>query len=143
MKKIGLLLFVITLSMQSFAQQTGDTIISNNPQNLKLKVFYFHITNRCHTCMKIEANVRKTLQENFLNQLELGVIDLYILNCELAVNKELAVKYEAYGSTFAITTYERGKEVKTEDLSNWAFGKANNEKLFITELKTKLEDLIK
>jgi YD repeat-containing protein len=143
MKKICLLLFVIALSLQSFAQQTGDTVISANPQNLKLKVYYFHITNRCHTCINIETNVKKTLIDNFLNQLELGIIDLYVVNCELPENKELAQKYDAYGSTLAITSYERGKESKTEDLTNWAFGKAYNEKLFIVELKSKIEDLIK
>jgi hypothetical protein len=143
LKKLSLLLFAIALSLQSFGQQTGDTVISNNPQNLKVKVLYFHITNRCHTCINIEAYVRKTLNENFLNQLELGVVDLYIVNCELPENKELATKYEAYGSTLAITTYDRGKEAKTEDLSNWAFGIAYNEKLFIVELKSKIEDLIK
>jgi hypothetical protein len=143
MKKIFILFIVITLSLQSFAQQAGDTIISNNPQNLKLKVYYFHITNRCNTCKSIEANVRKTLNDNFLNQLETGVIDLYVLNCELPENKEIAKKYDAYGATLAITTFSRGKEALTEDLSNWAFQKAHDPVIFVLELKTRIEELIK
>jgi C4-dicarboxylate transporter len=142
MKKLIVIFAAIALSLQAFSQQSGDTVIANNPQNLKLKVYYFHITNRCTTCRGIEANVRKTLNDHFLNQLETGVIDLYIVNCELPENKELAKKYDAYGATLALTTFSRGKEAKIEDLTNWAFQKAHDPTVFIVELKTRIEELI-
>ena len=142
MKKITCLI-IILFSLTTFAQQKGDTIIANNPNNLKLKVLYFHVTNRCATCRSIEANVRKTLNDYFLNKIELGVIDFYVVNCELPENKELAKKYDAYGATLAITSYMNGKEARTEDLSNWAFQKAHDAEVFVAELKAKIEDYIK
>jgi hypothetical protein len=141
MKKNLCVLILLFATLMVKAQ--NDTIISNNPKNLKLKVYYFHITNRCNTCKSIEANVRKTLNDHFLNQLELGVIDLYVMNCELPENKEIAKKYDAYGATLALTSYARGKEAKTEDLTGWAFQKAHDPVVFIVELKTKIEELIK
>lgn len=143
MKKIILLMAAFLLAFQGFAQKDNDTIIANNPANLKLKVLYFHITNRCNTCRSIEANVRKTLDDHFKNQVETGVIDLYVLNCELPENKELVKKYDAYGATLAVTTVLNGKELKSEDLTTWAFQKAHSPEEFIAELKTKIEEYLK
>ena len=142
MKKISLLIIAITFAVQGFSQQTGDTVISNNPQNLKLKVFYFHITHRCNTCYSIETNIRKTLTDYFANKVGTGIIDLYVLNCELPENKKLVEKYDAYGATLALTTCRDGKDQSTEDLTGWAFKTINKPELFISELKSKIEELI-
>lgn len=145
MKKIASILFILFLACQAFGQQVidNDTIISNNPVNLKLKVLYFHITNRCNTCRGIEAKVRKTLDEQFKNELETGVIDFYVMNCELPENQDLVKKYDAYGATLALTSVQNGKEQKTEDLTNWAFQKTHDPALFIEELGTKIKNYIK
>lgn len=143
MRNILLLLTGILLSIQTMAQQDTDTIISNNPQNLKLKVLYFHITHRCNTCRSIEANIRKTIDTRFKSQLEAGIIDLYVVNCELPENKELSVKYDAYGATLALTSYLNGTEGKTIDLTSWAFKKAHDENLFVAELTAEIEKRIK
>ena len=142
MKTLAFILFAFILSFQGFAQKNTDTIISNNNQSLKLKVLYFHITNRCNTCRSIEANVRKTINENFKNELDSGIIDLYIVNCELPENKTLSEKYQAYGATLALTKMIGGKEL-TEDLTNFAFAKIHDESIFISELKSKIQELLK
>jgi len=143
MKKLIILLIITTFSLQLSAQKTGDTIVSNNAQNLKLKVYYFHITNRCNTCTHIELNLRKTIETHFQKELNEGIIDLYILNCENHEYKDLVKKYDAYGSTLALTSFKNGVEQKTEDLSNFAFSKAHNEDVFITELKAKIDENLK
>jgi hypothetical protein len=98
MKKLSFLIIAIILSLQACGQQNADTIISNNPANLKLKVLYFHITNRCNTCKGIEANVRKTLDDFFVNEIQTGVIDFYVMNCELKENEEIVKKYKWEGT---------------------------------------------
>lgn len=131
---IILALFLIS-GFSGFSQTLGDTLISNNPKNLRLKVYYFHITDRCSSCYDIEKNLRATIFSHFTKELKKGVIDLYILNCELPENQKLVKKYTAYGSTFAITKFSDGKELTTEDLSAWAFKKSGNKKVFIKELR--------
>jgi hypothetical protein len=143
MKTLSILLFTIVLSFQGFSQDNTDTIISNNSKNLKLKVLYFHITNRCNTCRGIEATVRKTINENFKTELDNGIIDLYIVNCELPENKTLAKKYDAYGATLALTKVENGSEIKINDITNFAFSKIHDEAVFISELKSQIQELLK
>jgi hypothetical protein len=142
MKNIFIVVGLVILSLQLFGQKVADTVIANNPQNLKVKVYYFHITNRCHTCTSIEVNIRKTLFENFANQLETGVVDLYILNCEKPENLDLVKKYDAYGATLVLSNYNLGKENKFEDISNWAFQKVNKPEDFISGLKQKINSII-
>jgi len=87
--------------------------------------------------------VRKTIFENYKNQIDSGLVNLYILNCELPENLELVKKYEAYGATLAITPYKKGVELKTEDLSNWAFKTVHDPDVFISELKEKINSYLK
>jgi hypothetical protein len=143
MKKTAFILLWIILSLQVFGQPNTDTVISNNPQNLKLKVLYFHITNRCNTCRSIEANVRKTINDYFIKELVTGVIDLYVLNCELPENKELVAKYDAYGATLAFSAYVKGVEQKPEDLTEWAFKEVRIPEIFVSRLKDKISERIK
>ncbi len=143
MKKLAIFTFLLSFALNAWSQQSKDTLISNNPQNLKLKVYYFHITNRCNTCFSIEKYVRQTIDNNFANQLELGIVDLYILNCELPENRDLVKKYDAYGATLAITSLDNGKEDKSEDLTGWAFKKVHEPDIFISELKSKIEEFLK
>ncbi|NTW33206.1 MAG: hypothetical protein HGB12_11390 [Bacteroidetes bacterium] len=139
MKNLTVVFLGILFSFQALAQ---DTIISNNPQNLKLKVLYFHITNRCNTCRSIEANVRKTINDNFKTELESGIIELDIINCELPENKTISEKYQAYGATLALTKINDSNE-KIEDITNFAFAKIHDENVFVSELKSKIETLLK
>ncbi len=139
---IIILLFSL-LSVFAYGQETGDTIISKNQSKLKVRVLYFHITNRCNTCYSIEKNLRTTMFGNFKSQIDSGLVDLYIINCELPDYQILVKKYEAYGATLAITTYNNGTELKSEDYSNWAFQKVHNPDVFSSELKDKIVELLK
>ena len=139
-KSIFILLILFLYNSASFSQTVGDTIISNNPQNIKLKVYYFHITDRCSACYSIEENLRATLFTYFKKEIKRGIIDLHILNCELPENQKLVKKYTAYGSTLVVTEYKKGKELETEELSAWAFKKSGNKKVFVKELRKKLND---
>lgn len=128
----------LLLVCSGFAQNIGDTLINNNPEKLKVKVLYFHITNRCNTCYSIETNVRKTIAAHFQTAIDTGSVGLAILNCELPANTELVKKYSAYGATLAMTVYKDGKELTTEDLTNFAFQKTHKPEVFINELKEKI-----
>ncbi len=144
MKKLIIIALSLFMSIQLFAQQNGDTIISNNPQKVKLRVLYFHIEHRCNTCHSIEKYLRKTLFENFKAQIDSGIIDLSIMNCEDPKNAEISKKYDAYGATLAITPYDaNGQELKYEDMTGWAFKTIGNPYLFISQLKEKITTYLK
>lgn len=133
----------ILLILGAKAQSIGDTIIANNSQNLKLKVYYFHITDRCSTCHSIELNFKKVLFDNFQKEIKEGIIDFYVLNCELPENKVLVDKFYAYGSTLVYTVFENGKEKSSEDISSWAFQKVHKPDIFAQELIEKINSVIR
>jgi len=142
MKTLIVVLFSLFFTLQGLTQTTGDTVISNDSAKLKVKLLYFHITNRCNTCYSIEEAVRKTVFENFKTELDSGIVDLYILNCELPENKIISEKYQAYGATMAVTKIDGDKE-KTEDLTSFAFSKIHDQDIFVSELKSKIQELLK
>lgn len=143
MKKTILLILFLLAIHSSYCQNNGDTIISNNPSNLRVRVLYFHITNRCHTCYSIEEQLRGVLFGNFSEKISNGMMELFIINADLPENKELVKKYDAYGATLAITGFAQGKETATTDLTGWAFQKINKTDTFRKELKEKIDELLK
>jgi hypothetical protein len=143
MKTLIFMVLVMALPLMACSQQRGDTVISSNPQKLKLKLLYFHITDRCHACYTIEDKVRETVFEHFMAELEEGILDLHILNCELEENQNLVAKYDAYGATLAFSAYVNGVEQKPDDITNWAFQRTLKPELFISELKEKIEKRIR
>ena len=137
MKKILFLVLVLVAGMTSFAQDTKPIT-----DKTKLLVYYFHITNRCHTCTTIEATTRKVLLANFQEELNKGIIVFNTFNVDSTENEAMCKKYDAYGATLALTKLKDGKE-KIVDMSNFAFSKINNEKLFTEGLTQKIKELIK
>ena len=138
MKRIIIGLFTLLICATSFAQNENQV-----NKNTKLLVYYFHITNRCHTCISIEATTKKVLEESYQKKLDDGTIIFKTFNVDLPENKDIVKKYEAYGATLALTKIENGKEVGTEDMTSMAFSKINNEELFKNELKLKIDEKLK
>ena len=138
----NLLFAILLLSFSSVFSQKADTIIGNG-SNKKVQILYFHITNRCSTCRNIEAKVLKTIDSLYANEIKAGTLVFSSYNCEIPENAAIAKKYDAYGATLAFTTFSDGKEVKTEDLTNWAFEKIHKTDVFIKELSQKLSTLLK
>jgi len=144
MKNLFLLLAISIVTLVSYGQ-IKETVTSdkNISSSLKLQIYYFHLSNRCHTCNNIEAEVRKNLIATFSIFLSTDILRFAVLNCELKENETLARKYDAYGATLAFTVFKDGKEVKKIDLTNWAFSKVNKPESFAAELKQKIQEIIK
>jgi len=85
-----------------------------------LTVYYFHATNRCPTCISIEANTRKVLDEYFTVPVSKGEIAFRVINVDDPGNKKLCEKFKAFGSALHVVKNEKGKETDS-DLTNIAF----------------------
>lgn len=125
--------------------QIKETVTTDKNINskLKLQIYYFHLTNRCHTCTSIEAELRKGLDSLFIKDLNTDILRFASLNCETKENEAIARKYDAYGATLAFTVFKDGKEIKKIDLTNWAFAKIHKPEIFSAELKQKIQEIIK
>jgi hypothetical protein len=136
MKKLIILLALLA-GAACFAQETKGP-----REETKLLVYYFHVTNRCNTCLGIEAAVKKTLEQNYKAELDQDVIVFRTFNVELPENKAISEKYDAYGATLALTRLSEGRE-KIVDMTDFAFEKIHNEDAFIKGLGDKIKELLK
>jgi hypothetical protein len=130
-------LFVMLLLPGWMALQAQDVASTAKP---KVEVYYFHATMRCPTCLAVEEQTKKTLDENFAADLKAGTIQLKVLNLEEKENKALTEKFEVGWSSLILYVPESNKSVNlTED----AFANArSNPDVFRKELQEKIKELL-
>ncbi len=118
-----LTLILATISASSYSQCacsatkhgaaiSGGTECSGTPQTKDgIKVYYFHMTRRCETCVAVEDVTNKTVSENYKNK-----IPFQSVNIEKDDKNPLIAKYKISGQTLLII-----KGDKVVDLTNTAF----------------------
>lgn len=72
----------------------------------KTTVYYFHNTRRCETCMAIEKETKKVLDESFLEKVENGDIIFKLYNAENAENKNLVKELKVTGTALIVVKGE-------------------------------------
>ena len=72
--KIQMLLLISLAAFFQFcscdAQGNKDTKTNTSLQTEMVEVYYFHFTRRCETCMAVENESRKAVEELYANALE-------------------------------------------------------------------------
>ena len=136
MKKLFLLLVILSLPAW-MALNAQDAAIAGQP---KVEVYYFHAKMRCPTCLAVEEQTKKTLDENFAEDLKSGVIKLMVLNLEEKENKAITEQFEIGWSSLILYVPESKKTVNlTED----AFANARSHpEDFRKELLEKIKELL-
>jgi hypothetical protein len=128
------------------SDESVTTSIKSNAikmQTLKVKIYYFHVTNRCPSCIAIENATQKTLDTYFSKEVKNGAIKFYMLNVDEDTNKEISEKYQAFGSALFVTGIKNRKE-NPVDLTGDGFKFARNkEDKFISILKSEIEKALK
>ena len=133
MKKSIVTLFAfMALVITSFngKAQTPKTTVAIST----IEVIQFHSSHRCMTCLKIEKLTRATLANSF------KTLPFRLVNVEEKKNEKMAEQFQATGTALFLFNSKTGKK---KDLTEFAFMKAGDEKLFEVELKKQIEDFIK
>lgn len=127
---IGLLPFVFSMQAQGQDETVKNTV----------EVYYFHATMRCPTCLAIEEQTKKTLDENFIEEIKSGSVKLIVINLEEKENKELVKKFEVGWSSLFLYVAENNTTVNlTED----AFANARSHpEDFRVELEKEIKELM-
>lgn len=108
----------------------------------RLEVYCFHGTRQCETCKNMKANTKFTLDKYFASQLKDSSIVFSIVDVDDEKNENLAEKFQASGTALMINKVANGKD-SIVDWSDFAFEKANENEVFISELKTKIDAALK
>ena len=126
MKKILFLIAVCFtfISCNMNVKSETDTL-TQNEVTLKdhVEVLYFHGKQRCATCMAIENNTKKAMEESFTEQIKKGDVVFKVIDISQKENEKIAEKYEATWSALFVVKYKNGKEM-SENMTEFAFGNA-------------------
>ena len=82
----------------------------------KVEVYYFHNERRCATCVAVEDESVKALNELYPEKMKSGEMTFLSVNIEDDANKALTDKFEIAGQTLLMV-----KGSKQENLTNTAF----------------------
>jgi len=88
-------------------QQTGHKLIA----------YYFHRTQRCPTCLSIEAYAEEALKDAFPQALTAGELEWYAVNVEEPANERFVEDYQLTSSELVLVDTENGEEKEWRNLT--------------------------
>lgn len=115
MKQLSLSILALLFIGCSYAQEPAK-----ESKKLHIEIDYFHRTTRCETCMSIQENIQKVLDQYFVDEVKSGKLSFQIIDYEQMEDSNKINKYEVEDPTLVITKFKKGKE-KTKDLTEFAF----------------------
>lgn len=83
-------------------RETADP--ANENQGPVLRAYYFHITSRCATCLKIEQFAREAIEEMYPSELEDGRIRWQAVNYDEPANEHFVKEYGLVASSLVIVS---------------------------------------
>ncbi|MCB2229304.1 hypothetical protein KQH82_01220 [bacterium] len=81
-------------------------------------VYYFHGTNRCQTCLKIEALADQAVQSGFETELAGGSVVWRVVNFDLPENKSFVDEYGLYSQALIVVDKRDGKRTDWKNLAD-------------------------
>ncbi len=115
MKQLSLSILALLLIGCSYAQEPA-----RESKKLHIEIDYFHRTTRCETCMSIQENIQKVLDQYFVDEVKSGKLSFHIIDYQENEDSTKINKYEVEAPTLVITKIKKGKE-KSKDLTEFAF----------------------
>lgn len=88
----------------------GVSLLTAQNVEPDVKVYYFHLSSRCETCMAIEKNTREVIENEFKKQNEQGDVTFSSVNVEEETDHEYVKKFGIDGPTLLVIYKQRKKE---------------------------------
>jgi hypothetical protein len=105
-----------TLGARLFAGQAAPEANKSSVDSSKVVAFYFHGTNRCVTCRKIEAFSREAIQTGFGEALKTGRLEWRAINVEEPANQHFIKDYKLYTRSLVLVSFEGEKQLRWKNL---------------------------
>jgi len=107
-------------------QGTSDNVtpVAAQPQSAlsnRVDVIYFHVNQRCPTCLCFEQQVNHVIEAYFSDEINSGKLTYKVLNAQQEQNADIARQYGAVGSQLFINTVVNGEDhiEDIQDIWNW------------------------
>ena len=82
----------------------------------QIVAYYFHTTDRCPSCLKIESFSHEAVQTGFPKELESGRLVFRLVNIEEKGNEHFVQDYQLFTKSLVIVEQVRGKQTRWKNL---------------------------
>lgn len=100
-------------STDSSSASSQEPAVSSD---LKILAYYFHGTQRCPTCLKLEAYSTEAIEKEFGKALRDGRLEWRVVNVDEPLNKHFVNDYQLYTKSLVIVKMEDGKQLEWKNL---------------------------
>lgn len=114
-----ILLFLVLPGFYQYAvEKPGEKNAGESaaPDSSLVKVYYFHTTNRCASCLKIEELTTASVETNFKKELTDGDLTFDLINVDKGEYKHFVKDYKLYTKSVVLSKVVKGKEVEWKNL---------------------------
>jgi len=106
------------------ATSDNITTVASQPQSPpsnRVDVIYFHMNQRCPTCLCFEDRVNSVIEANYSDAIKSGSLTYRVLNAQQQQNAAIVKKYGVVGSQLFINTVVNGEDhiEDIKDIWNW------------------------
>ncbi len=138
MRHVILLFSVISLIGNISCNNRGtQKEVAQTVNSTEVKVYYFHYTRRCATCLAVEDNARKAVQALYPDKIKTGDYSFSAFNLDETTNKEMADKLGIGGQTLLVI---RGD--KKINITSAGFLNAHNPEKMKEEIKSAIDRVL-
>lgn len=112
--KICILPIMVMVFLVAFSNASAKN--NKKVQNSKIVVYYFHVTQRCQTCLDIEKFTNEAMQRFFVNDMAVDKIEWKVINTDNAADEHFIKHYNLEAQALIISKEVNGKEIKWKNL---------------------------
>jgi hypothetical protein len=105
----------------------------------RVDVIYFHMNQRCVTCLCFEEHVNQVVQNNFADAISTGKLTYRVLNAQDKQNADIARKYQVVGSQLFINSVINGDDHIKDLQEIWDWDCRGNAQSFEAKVKNAIE----
>lgn len=116
MKQITLLVSILAIMAGSIScnNQGNRKEVAQAVNTSEVKVYYFHFTRRCATCLAVEENARKAIEALYPTEVKTGDYAFISLNLDETSTKGIADKLGVGGQTMLVVRGEKKIDITSE-----------------------------
>jgi hypothetical protein len=85
-------------------------------QDHVVRVYYFHTTQRCASCKKVEALSAEAIRAGFEHELGDGRLEWQVVNVEDPQNRHFTADYQLYTKSVVVVDRANGQQVRWKNL---------------------------
>ena len=80
--------------------------------------YYFHLTARCTTCLKIENYSREVIERKFASEVASGRLRFKLVNVQLDENRHFVKDYQIYTKSLVLVRFDKGRQAEYKVLND-------------------------